>query len=115
VRNAVAIGWVTTGSFIGSFANVFLKIGAGHLSKSLRSLLTNWRLAMGVGLYLLSSVFYLIGVSKGDLSALYPMVSLGSIWTLLWSKLILGEAITGTKIVAVAIIIAGCFVLAMGS
>lgn len=115
MNNLVAIAWVGTGAFIGSFGAVFLKIGAGHLSLSIRSVVANWRLAMGIGLYLLSSVFYVIGVSKGDLSALYPMVSLGSVFTLVWSKMILGETITRAKIVAVAIILAGCFVLGAGS
>jgi drug/metabolite transporter (DMT)-like permease len=113
--NPASIAWVATGSFIGSFGALYLKIGSGHLSGNLRSLLTNWRLAVGVGLYLLSSVFYVIGVSKGDLSALYPLVSLGSIWTLLWSKLFLGEALTRPKFVAVGMILAGCFLLGLGS
>jgi uncharacterized repeat protein (TIGR01451 family) len=113
--NPASIAWVATGSFIGSFGALYLKIGSGHLSGSLRSLLTNWRLAVGVGLYLLSSVFYVIGVSKGDLSALYPLVSLGSIWTLLWSKLFLGEALTRAKFVAVGMILAGCLLLGLGS
>ncbi len=115
MKNAVAIAWISVGTFIGSFGALFLKIGAGHLSGGLAGLIKNWRLALGVFLYLLSSVFYVIGVSKGDLSALYPMVSVGSIWTLMWSKLILGESITRTKIMAVAIILAGCIVLAIGS
>ncbi len=113
--NFTSIAWVATGSFIGSFGALYLKIGAGHLSNSLRSLLTNWRLAMGIGLYLLSSVFYVIGVSKGDLSALYPLVSLGSVWTLVWSKIFLGESFTRPKFVAVAMILAGCFLLGLGS
>lgn len=114
MKNLVAVAWISVGTFIGSFGALFLKIGAGHLS-GLSSLLKNWRLAMGVFLYLLSSVFYVIGVSKGDLSALYPMVSLGSIWTLLWSKIVLGESITSTKMLAVGIILVGCFVLGLGS
>jgi drug/metabolite transporter (DMT)-like permease len=113
--NPASIAWVATGSFIGSFGALYLKLGSGHLGGNLRSLLTNWRLALGVGLYLLSSVFYVIGVSKGDLSALYPLVSLGSIWTLLWSKLFLGEALTRAKFVAVGMILAGCFLLGLGS
>jgi uncharacterized repeat protein (TIGR01451 family) len=113
--NPTSIAWVATGSFIGSFGALYLKIGSGHLSGNLRSLLTNWRLALGVGLYLLSSVFYVIGVSKGDLSALYPLVSLGSIWTLLWSKLFLGESLTRPKFIAVGLILAGCFLLGLGS
>ena len=114
MRYVVAITWITAGTFIGSFGALFLKIGAGHL-KSLASLFRNWRLAMGVILYLLSSVFYIIGVSKGDLSALYPMVSIGSIWTLIWSRIILGESITQTKVWAVVIILIGCLVLGIGS
>lgn len=115
MKSLSSIAWVTTGSFIGSFGALYLKIGAGHLTKSLQSLLGNWRLALGVGLYLLSSVFYVIGVSKGDLSALYPLVSLGSIWTLVWSRLFLGEELTRPKFVAVGMILAGCFLLGLGS
>jgi hypothetical protein len=83
----VSVAWVVLGTVIGSFGAVFLKIGAGHLSRNLKSLLSNWRLALGIGLYLLSSVFYVIGVRNGELSVLYPMVSLGSVWTLLrWHR-----------------------------
>lgn len=115
MKYGAAIAWVATGSFIGSFGALFLKMGAGHLSRSLKSLLNNWRLALGVFLYLLSSVFYVIGVSKGDLSVLYPMVSLGSIWTLVWSKMLLGEKLTPPKFVAVGMILAGCALLGLGS
>ena len=52
---------------------------------------------MGIGLYLFSTVFYVIGVKQGDLSALYPLVSLGSIWTLVWSKFLLGEGQLRTR------------------
>ena len=110
-----SIAWISVGSFVGSFGAVFLKIGAGHLSLSLRSLLKNWRLAMGVFLYLLSSVFYVIGVRNGELSVLYPMVSVGSIWTLLWSKLLLQETLTRPKFLAVGMILAGCVLLGLGS
>jgi undecaprenyl phosphate-alpha-L-ara4N flippase subunit ArnE len=111
----VSVAWVVLGTVIGSFGAVFLKIGAGHLSRNLRSLLTNWRLAFGIGLYLLSSVFYVIGVRNGELSVLYPMVSLGSVWTLLWSKMLLSESLTRPKFMAVGMIIAGCLLLGLGS
>lgn len=107
--------WVMLGSFVGSFGAVFLKIGAGHLSRNLRSLLTNWRLATGIGFYLLSSVFFVMGVRQGQLSVLYPMVSLGSIWTLIWSKMLLGEKLTPPKFVAVGMILVGCALLGLGS
>jgi multidrug transporter EmrE-like cation transporter len=106
--------WVIGGSVIGSFGAVFLKLGAERLQLNLRSLATNWRLAVGVVFYLLSSVLFVIGVNHGELSVLYPLVSVGSIWTLLWSKLLLGEELTKPKFVAVAMILAGSGLLIVG-
>jgi multidrug transporter EmrE-like cation transporter len=106
--------WVITGSVIGSFGAVFLKMGAERLELNLRSLATNWRLMVGVVFYLLSSVLFVIGVKHGELSVLYPLVSVGSIWTLLWSKLFLGEDLTKPKFVAVGMILAGCVLLGLG-
>jgi drug/metabolite transporter (DMT)-like permease len=106
--------WVIAGSVVGSFGAVFLKLGAERLQINLRSLATNWRLALGVVVYLLSSVLYTIGVKHGELSVLYPLVSVGSIWTLIWSKLLLGEKLTKPKFVAVGMILAGCVLLGLG-
>src|SRR5437868_14895127 len=101
-----SIAWVLGGSFVGSFGAVFLKLGASRLEKSIASILTNWRLALGVFFYLLSSVFFVFGVRNGELSVLYPMVSLGSVWTLMWSRLFLGENLTRVKVLALAMILA---------
>ncbi|HEY1758994.1 MAG TPA: EamA family transporter [Bryobacteraceae bacterium] len=106
--------WVIAGSVIGSFGAVFLKMGAERLQLNLRSLATNWRLVVGIVFYLLSSVLFVIGVKHGELSVLYPLVSVGSIWTLLWSKLFLGEDLTKPKFVAVGMILAGCVLLGLG-
>jgi drug/metabolite transporter (DMT)-like permease len=107
--------WVITGSVIGSFGALYLKLGAERLQINFRSLATNWRLAVGIFFYLLSSVFYTIGVKHGELSLLYPLVSVGSIWTLLWSKLFLAERLTKPKFVAVGMILAGCVLLGLGA
>jgi multidrug transporter EmrE-like cation transporter len=107
--------WVISGSVIGSFGMLFLKLGAERLKFDLRSLAANWRLAVGIVFYLLSSVLFLIGVKHGELSVLYPLVSVGSIWTLLWSKLFLGEHLTKPKFVAVGMILAGCALLGLGA
>ncbi|HEY4362046.1 MAG TPA: hypothetical protein VGN17_13805 [Bryobacteraceae bacterium] len=111
----VSISWIMVGSFVGSFGAVFLKMGADYI-RGLKSLITNWRLALGIFLYLLSSVFFLKGIKNGgELSVLYPMVSTGSIWTLVWSKLFLGESLTRPKFLAVGMILAGSGILILGS
>ena len=107
--------WMVAASFVGSFGAVFLKIGAGRIQKNLAALMSNWRLAMGVVFYLLSSVFYVRGVRQGELSVLYPMVSLGSVWTLAWSRLFLNEPLTRTKFIAVGMIVTGMVLLWVGS
>lgn len=110
-----SMAWVLAASFFGSFGAVFLKIGAGRLERSVLAIATNWRLAMGIAFYLLSSVFFVLGVRNGELSVLYPMVSLGSVWTLMWSKLFLGERLTRAKIGALGLILAGIAMLGLGN
>jgi multidrug transporter EmrE-like cation transporter len=106
---------VLLASFIGSFGAVFLKAGAGRLHREWQSIVLNWRLGAGVGLYLASFVFYYLGVRQGELSVLYPMVSLGYIWTLLWSRLFFGEPVSGRKVAGLALIIGGIVILNLGN
>jgi multidrug transporter EmrE-like cation transporter len=108
------MAFVLGGSVIGSFGAVFLKSGALALGRSWSSIVFNWRLAVGIGAYMLSSIFFLKGVSNGELSVLYPMVSLGYICTLAWSRLFFQENITRLKLIGVAMILAGIVFLADG-
>jgi len=106
---------VFVASFIGSFGAVFLKSGAGRLHRDLKLLVRNWRLAIGVAFFLLSSFFFILGVRNGELSVLYPMVSLGYIWTLLWSRLFFGEPFTRNKFLGIGLILLGIIVLNLGN
>jgi multidrug transporter EmrE-like cation transporter len=106
---------VLVASFIGSFGAVFLKLGAARLRRRFTALVLNWRLALGVALYLLSSVFFVLGVRRGELSVLYPVVSLGYVWTLFWSRLFFGEPLTRNKFLGIGMVLAGIFLLKLGS
>lgn len=101
-------------SVVGSFGAVFLKLGAARLDGTILSFI-NMRLALGVALYLGSSVFYGMGIKGGQLSVLYPMVSLGYIWTLLWSRLFFNEAFTREKFLGLGLILFGVFLVGLGS
>lgn len=101
-------------SVIGSFGAVFLKLGAARLNGSLLSFLDS-RLALGVALFLGSSVFYAFGIKGGQLSVLYPMVSLGYIWTLLWARLFFHESLTPSKFLGLGLILFGVFLVGLGS
>jgi drug/metabolite transporter (DMT)-like permease len=105
---------VLTSSFIGSFGAVFLKLGAEHMKGSLASLIKNYWLAIGICLYLLSSVFFVMGIAQGEVTILYPMISLGYIWTILWARIFFKEPFTSSKLGGLAMIIVGVALINLG-
>jgi multidrug transporter EmrE-like cation transporter len=102
-------------SFVGSFGAVFLKLGAEHLGGGLGRLLRNYWLAIGIGLYLFSSVFYAMAVSRGQLTVLYPMVSIGYIWAIVWARVFFKEAFTLAKIAGLSMIVVGVALINFGA
>ncbi len=101
-------------SLVGSFGAVSLKMGAARTTRSPLSFL-NPKLGMGVALYLLSSVFYVVGIRGGQLSILYPIVSLGYVWTMVWARLFFRESFTREKFVALGLILAGVVLVGLGA
>lgn len=106
---------VLTASFIGSFGAVFLKAGSGKLQFGLRYLFLNYRLAAGVALFVGSSYFFVLGVRHGELSVLYPLVSLGYVWTMLWARLFFGEPFTRSKMAGLFLILIGIACIGIGN
>jgi drug/metabolite transporter (DMT)-like permease len=105
---------VLLASVIGSFGAVFLKFGSAHLRQGLWRIF-NMQLALGVALYLGSSYFFVLGIRHGELSVLYPMVSLAYIWTVIWAKIFFQEAFTRQKFMGLALILLGVFFVGLGS
>jgi multidrug transporter EmrE-like cation transporter len=110
-----SVALVNVASFIGSLGAVGLKGGAKNLKLTIPALAKNWKLHAGIAGYLLSSVFFMLGLKHGDLSVLYPMVSVGYIWTMLWAKLFFGEPLTQAKCGALALILVGVGLLGLGN
>src|ERR1039457_107366 len=114
---------VLLGAFIGSFGGVFLKSGAAQVREGLVYLFIsrdppffNWRLATGIAFFLVSSYFFVLGIRPpGELSVLYPMVSLGYIFTLLWSRIFFKEPLTRVKFFGLFLIVAGVVFVGLGS
>ena len=104
---------VLIASLIGSVAAVLLKFGADRLRKPyIRS--ASW-LAGGVVLFAISSVFYVAGLRNGSLTVLYPMASLGYVWTLVWSRIFFGEPFNKHKAVGLALVLIGVLCIGIGN
>ncbi len=106
---------VLAASFIGSFGAVSLKAGADRLPPGILHLFRSWRIALGVALFLFSSVFYLWGLKHGSLTVLYPLVSLGYVWTLFWSRLFFREPFNRFKVLGLALILVGVLFIGLGN
>jgi len=102
------------GSLLGSIGMVFLKKASAHLHKGFLHII-NVNAALGVGLFLLSSVFYIKGISRGQLSVLYPMVSLSYVWAIVWAKLFFYEQFTKQKFMGLGLVLAGVICVGLGS
>lgn len=101
-------------SLIGSFGAVFLKLGAEKLRHGIRNLISVQAFA-GVALFLVSSFFFALGIKHGELSVLYPMVSLSYVFTMIWSRVFFKEPITTPKYVALGLILTGTWLMNVGA
>ena len=102
-------------SFIGSFGAVYLKIGAEHMKPGVTGIFLNYRLGFGIALYLFSSIFFVMGVAQGELTILYPMVSLGYLWAVLWAYIFFKEPFGKSKILGLVLIIVGVACINLGN
>ena len=105
---------VFAASVVGSFGAVFLKFGSATVSRSLLTFV-NRKLILGVALYLGSSVFYALGLKGAPVSVVYPMVSLGYIWTMVWSRLFFKESFNRQKLIGLSLVLLGVVFVGLGS
>lgn len=110
-----AVGLVVLGAVIGAFGPILLKKGSAEFGFYLRRNLKNKYLMGGVLCYILATVFFIPALRGGDLSFLYPLVSLGYIWVSLLSVKFLGEKMNFFKWLGVVLIIAGVSLVGIGS
>jgi uncharacterized membrane protein len=104
---------ILVASVIGSMGAVFLKMGAEPLRYGIRYAL-NPKLATGIGLFLGSSVFYLLGLRHGEVSVLFPMVSVSYVLGAVWSRIFFGEPFTKAKFMGLALILTGVVFVGLG-
>jgi drug/metabolite transporter (DMT)-like permease len=72
---------------------------------------TNPYVFVGLGIYVLGTVFWLAALSRVDLSYAYPFASLSYVVMLIGSWLVFGESISLLRIIGSVVIIIGVLLI----
>jgi drug/metabolite transporter (DMT)-like permease len=104
-------------TIIAAAAQVLMKFGSNHLKlhPSLAGLLTDYPLLGGLFLYGVGAALMVIALRHGELSVLYPLISLSYVWVAILSVMIFGEVMNPYKVAGICAIMAGVGVLGIGS
>lgn len=118
MRNLSETTLILTSVLLGAAGQIAFKLGASNPALAGQLNVGNWQgfflraalspgILLGLTLYGLSTLLWLMMLARSELSYAYPFISIGFVVTLLYGWLALGEAISLTRVVGVALIIAG--------
>jgi multidrug transporter EmrE-like cation transporter len=108
------IGLVIAATFVNGGAPILLKMGMKNVSIKKLLSLVNWKIVGGIFLYGLSYIMTIPAFKSGDISILYPILSLAYIWVALLSIKYLGEKMNLLKWGGITLIIVGVVFLTVG-
>lgn len=86
-------------AILGSAGQLFFKKASESISFDIMSLISNWWLIIGLTLYGVATIGYVISLKYGDLSVLYPIIACSYVFVLFLSYLFLGEKLSSLKII----------------
>lgn len=99
-------------TLVGAAAQVFLKLGAAQITRATPvQILMNPSLLLGYSLYGISTMLLVLALRKGQLSILYPVISLTYVWVTILSVMVFKETLNPFKVLGLAIVMSGVAVL----
>ena len=110
-----AILLVISATLVGAFGPILLKKASEKKLSSIKALSANYHLFGGIALYALGTLLFIPALKGGDLSVLYPFVSLSYIWVSLLSVKFLGERMNKLKWMGIGLIVLGVAFIGLGS
>lgn len=110
-----SIGLVFLCTLFGVVAQFLIKTSANSLTViTLETLLTNWALWLGLAMYGISTGLLILALRDGELSLLYPVISLTYVWVTILSVLVFNESINVFKLTGITVICLGVALLGKG-
>ncbi len=110
-----AIGLVFLGIAVGAFAPILLKKGSSKLNRNIFEQIKNINLIGGILLYILSSIIFIPALRGGELSVLYPLVSINYVFVSFLSMKFLNEKMNKFKWLGIVFVILGVSLIGLGS
>ena len=120
--NVLSFSLVMSGVLLNAAAQLLLKAGTNAVGSFAFSadniapigwkLATEPHIAGGIGCYVVSVVVWILALSRVEVSIAYPMLSIGYVVNAVAAWYLFGEAVTPTRLMGIAIIILGVFVVA---
>ena len=107
-------------TFITAAAQILIKIGSasigehGTLFDTLIGLVTVPPLFAGYALYALVTAIMILALRHGELSVVWPIISLSYVWVAILSVLIFHETMNPAKVGGIAVIIGGVALMGFG-
>lgn len=110
-----AIFLVAFTTILTSIGQVFFKFGANKLEFNFFSIITNYPLIIGLLIYAIAAILIVISLKYGELSILYPIISLSYVWVSLLSIYFFNETISFIKWLGVIAILVGVSFIGVGN
>ena len=96
-----------------SLGQIFWKTGTKNLELNIVTIITNVPFILGFVFYGVGLILLVSALKFGELSLLYPFISLSFVWVGILSYFFLGETLTLLKIIAIIIIITGVVIIGL--
>jgi multidrug transporter EmrE-like cation transporter len=101
-------------TLLSAAAQILMKIGMHHFSPNLLTIVTNLPLIAGYALYGLFTLLMVLALREGELSLMYPIISLSYVWVTALSYFIFHDTLSPLKLLGIAGIMAGVTLLGRG-
>ncbi len=108
---------VAFATLLGAAAQILMKYGTNYSldHPGLMGILTDIPLIAGYGLYGVMTILIVIAFKDGELSVLYPVISLSYVWVTALSYFVFHDNLNPYKFAGLALIITGVAVIGRGS
>jgi multidrug transporter EmrE-like cation transporter len=89
-------------------------LNGGTRMEALASIASSWGVVVGLAMYGLGAMVWLLVLARIDVSKAYPFVGLGFLMTMALGYFLLAEPVTATRLLGTVLVAAGVYLVAAG-